>query len=199
MTEEVVLLLGSSLLSGLIGVVVSACFFARLERRKLKVDTARRLLGSRFNIEGTEFQQAMNEVLVVFSDEKRVTKAMDEFWNAVEKERGPDRGEKTNAGLLKVLKAVCSSVGLHPKNLSDAEYDATRTPAPARRHSAVRLLPRRLRYEHRKVGRTHEEPTDGLMPDNKALGVCMSCCACGGNPKILQFLLRENGNETCNS
>lgn len=123
MTPEMIMLtIGASLLSGLIGVGVSACFFARLERRKLKVDTARRLLGSRFNIEGAEFQQAMNEVTVVFSDEKAVTQAMDAFWNVIEKEHGPDRGEKTNAGLLSVLKTVCSSIGLHPKNLSDAHY-----------------------------------------------------------------------------
>jgi len=64
----------------------------------------------------------MNEVMVVFSDEKRVTEAMNQFWTLVQNEHGPDRGEKTNAGLLKVLKAVCSSVGLHPKNLSDAHY-----------------------------------------------------------------------------
>ncbi len=78
--EAIVLTVGSSLLSGLIAVGVSACFFARMERRKLKVDTARRLLGSRFNIEELEFQQAMNEVTVVFADEKKVTEAMDEFW-----------------------------------------------------------------------------------------------------------------------
>jgi hypothetical protein len=121
-SDDAILLVGSSLLSGLIGVAVSAFFFARLERRKLKIDTARRLLGSRFSIEGVEFQQAMNEVMVVFSDERTVTEAMNEFWTLVENEHGPDRGEKTNAGLLKVLKAVCRSVGLHPKNLSDAHY-----------------------------------------------------------------------------
>lgn len=120
--EMIILTLGASLLSGLIGVVVSACFFVRLERRKLKVDTARRLLGSRFNIEGTEFQQAMNEVMVVFADEKRVTEAMDAFWNVIEKEHGPERTQKANAGLLAVLKAVCRGIGLHPKNLSDAHY-----------------------------------------------------------------------------
>lgn len=72
----IILTLAASLLSGLVGIAVSACFFARLERRKLKVDTARRLLGSRFNIEGPEFQQAMNEVTVVFADERKVTEAI---------------------------------------------------------------------------------------------------------------------------
>lgn len=112
----------TSLLSGLIGVVISACFFSRLERRKLKIDTARRLLGSRFNIEGIEFQQAMNEVTVVFADEGKVIQAMDAFWMIIEKEYGPDRAAKANAGLIFLMKTVCGSIGLHPKNLGDDHY-----------------------------------------------------------------------------
>jgi hypothetical protein len=123
MTLDIIMLtIGASLLSGLVGVGISACFFARLERRKLKVDTARRLLGSRFNIEGVEFQQAMNEVTVVFADDKRITEVMDAFWNVIEKEHGPERAQKANAGLLAVLKAVCVSIGLHPKSLGDTHY-----------------------------------------------------------------------------
>lgn len=57
----------SSLLSGLIGVGVSILVFYKLERHKLKLDLARRLLGYRFDIKGDDFSCAMNEVIAVFA------------------------------------------------------------------------------------------------------------------------------------
>ena len=66
----------ASLLSGLLGVFASAWFFARFEKRKLKMDTARRLLGHRFDITGEQFSAAMNEVFIVFADSPKVINAM---------------------------------------------------------------------------------------------------------------------------
>jgi hypothetical protein len=48
--ETIVVAVVSSLISGLLGVAVSAWFFYKLERHKLKLDLARRLLGHHFNI-----------------------------------------------------------------------------------------------------------------------------------------------------
>jgi len=114
--------LASSLLSGLVGVGVSAWFFNRLERRKLKVDTARRLIGFRFDAESMEFKQALNEILVVFSDEKNVIEAVTEFYETLENLQEPDHSAKIDDGLIKVLKLVCSSIGLHPKKFDDKNY-----------------------------------------------------------------------------
>lgn len=112
----------ASLLSGLIGVAISAYFFGSLERKKLKIDTARRLIGNRHNIEGEEFQQAMNEVMIVFSDTPSVIRAMDEFWRIIATVHGPGRAEAANSSLISLLKAVCASIGLHPKELNDSQY-----------------------------------------------------------------------------
>ena len=112
----------ASLLSGLIGVAVSAYFFTRLERRKLKVDTARRLIGNRHNIEGHDFQQAMNEVMIVFSDSKSVIKAMEDLWHVIATVHGQGREEASKNSLINLLKAVCKDIGLHPKLLNDSQY-----------------------------------------------------------------------------
>ena len=112
----------SSLLSGLIGVAISAYFFGSLEKKKLKVDTARRLIGNRHNIAGDGFQQAMNEVMIVFSDTPAVIRAMDEFWKVIATVHGPGRAEAVNSGLINLLKAICASIGLHPKELNDSQY-----------------------------------------------------------------------------
>jgi len=46
-TEQILVTIIASLLSGLIGVGVSSYFYSRLERRKTKMDTARKLFGGR--------------------------------------------------------------------------------------------------------------------------------------------------------
>lgn len=114
--------IGSSLISGLLGVGISAWFFDRLERRKLKVDTARRLIGFRFNTASSEFQQALNEILVVFADESDVIEAIKELYENLENSHKPDSGVIDDASLTKVLKLVCSSIGLHPKQFDDKDY-----------------------------------------------------------------------------
>lgn len=112
----------ASLLSGLIGVAVSAYFFGNLEKKKLKVDTARRLIGNRHNIQRAEFQQAMNEVMIVFSDTPAVIRAMEEFWRVIATVHGPWRTEAANSSLISLLKAVCTTIGLHPEELNDSQY-----------------------------------------------------------------------------
>ena len=72
MTMTIVLVtLVASLLSGLIGVLVSFYFFQRLERRKMKMETARKLFGGKHNTSGDQFQEALNEVMLVFSDSEQ--------------------------------------------------------------------------------------------------------------------------------
>lgn len=63
MQETVGIILVSSLLSGLIGVFISIQFYSRLERKRIKVDTAKRLIGNRFNLKGDAFTVALNECL----------------------------------------------------------------------------------------------------------------------------------------
>ncbi|ELI5413176.1 TPA: DUF6680 family protein [Vibrio parahaemolyticus] len=112
----------ASLLSGLIGVFVSFIFYSRLEKRKLKLDTARRLIGNRFNISSPEFQQAMNEIFIVFADSKKVIAAMDDFWQVVQTPISQRAPQLADDKLITLLKAVCKDVGIAHKDLNDAYY-----------------------------------------------------------------------------
>jgi len=112
----------SSLLSGLIGVVLSFYFFSRLETRKLKIDTARRLIGSRYNVHSTEFKSAFNEVIIIFSDNKEVMNAIDDFWQILQISKEQISSDAINDKLVAILKAVCKEVGLSPKELNDTYY-----------------------------------------------------------------------------
>ena len=76
---ETALLIASSLISGLVGVIVSTLYYRRYENRKWKLDTLKRLAAHRYAIaEGqplersAEFFVVLNEVFVVFHDAQEV-------------------------------------------------------------------------------------------------------------------------------
>lgn len=108
----------ASLLSGIIGIAASSYFVYRLERRKLKFDLAKRLLGYRFSIKGDEFSCAMNQVIAVFSDSPQVLQAMKNLYRALE------ASEKSQAeeALVDFLKAVCKDSGLAQIILNDSYF-----------------------------------------------------------------------------
>lgn len=111
----------SSLISGLVGVFVSAYYFTRLEKHKMKMDTARRLLGHRYDISGAQFSAAMNEVFIIFADSPKVISAMQDLYQTLSTPGKPFADDK----LVTLLKAVCSDVGIVHKNINDAYFIKT--------------------------------------------------------------------------
>ena len=105
----------SSLLSGLVGVGVAIFVTYKLERHKLKLDLARRLLGYRFCITGDGFSCALNEVIAVFSDNPIVLQKMGKFYEVLQTPGKPD----ANSALTDFLKVVCSASGLAQSTLND--------------------------------------------------------------------------------
>lgn len=108
----------ASLLSGIIGVASSSYFVYKLERRKLKFDLAKRLLGYRFSIKGDEFSCAMNQVIAVFADSPQVLQAMQNLYRALE---APGKVQAEEA-LVDFLKAVCKDSGLAQVILNDSYF-----------------------------------------------------------------------------
>ncbi|WP_143751505.1 DUF6680 family protein [Marinobacter sp. LV10R520-4] len=114
--EGVIVTIIASLLSGIIGVAISSWFYYRLERHKLKVDLARRLLGYRFSISGEDFSCAMNQVIAVFADSPEVLQKMERLYQALEVSGKPH----AESALIDFLKAVCKYSGLTQATLNDA-------------------------------------------------------------------------------
>ncbi len=115
MSDPIVVTVASSLLSGIVGVGVSSWVFYRLERHRLKLDLARRLLGHRFSIRGDQFTCAMNEVIAVFADAPEVLQRMERLYQALETPGKPN----AEGALVDFLKAVCKSSGLTQATLND--------------------------------------------------------------------------------
>ncbi|MBU1259694.1 MAG: hypothetical protein KJ757_02970 [Planctomycetes bacterium] len=108
----------SSLLSVLIGVFVSSWFYTRQEKKRIKIDTARRLLGFRHHLTGEGFTQALNEAFIVFSDNAIIVKAIEELHVTATSPGKPDIENK----LLTLLKAVCKDVNCLPDNINDTYF-----------------------------------------------------------------------------
>ncbi|GJL57126.1 MAG: hypothetical protein NPIRA02_42580 [Nitrospirales bacterium] len=121
-TQAIVVTFAASLLSGLIGVLVSFYFFNRLEKRKVKIETARKIFGSKHDMQSDAFTEAMNEIMIIFSDSDAVTNAMEELWEILETPI-TSRGESAaDQKMVKLMKNICRDIGIEPKQLTDAYY-----------------------------------------------------------------------------
>lgn len=105
----------SSLVSGMVGVIVSMWYFYKLERHKQKLDLARRILGNRFSISGDAFSCAMNEVIAVFADSTEVLSGMGRLYEALQAHGKPN----AEGALIDFLKVICKSSGLSQAVLND--------------------------------------------------------------------------------
>lgn len=114
-TDAVLVTIVSSLVSGIVGVGVSTWYFYKLERHKLKLDLARRLLGNRYSISGDAFSCAMNEVLAVFADSEDVLSKMARLYDALQAHGKPN----ADGALIDFLKSVCKASGLTQATLND--------------------------------------------------------------------------------
>ncbi len=118
MDNSILITIISSLLSGLLGIFISSQFYLNLEKRKLKTDTVRRLLGYRYHLTGEGFTRALNEAFIIFADNKKVVKAIEELHVTAITPGKPDIDNK----LISLFKAVCKDVKCLPRNINDTYF-----------------------------------------------------------------------------
>ena len=76
---QILIIIISSLLSGIIGVVISIIYHRKYEARRTKLETLKNLVGHRNDVNGVGFSKAINEILIVFSRLKRSVKCYGRF------------------------------------------------------------------------------------------------------------------------
>ena len=120
--EAIILTLVSSIISGVLGVVISSMFYSRLETRRNKFETARKMFGSKHEISGNEFQSSINETIIVFSDSPEVIKSVQAMFNIVETPLAARSPRAADDALINLMKAMCKNLGINYKDLPDSYY-----------------------------------------------------------------------------
>ena len=107
----------TSLLSGIIGVVISTIYYRRHEARKIKLDTLTRVIANRYDLKGDEFSRALNEIFVIFQKSKPVMKALSYFH-----EKTTTQGVSNEDALLRLIKAMCDDVSVSYDGVNDSFF-----------------------------------------------------------------------------
>ncbi len=111
-----VVIIISSLISGIVGVLISICYYRRYEKRKVRIDTVKRFFSNRYDLKGDEFSRALNEIYIVFNGSSEVMSALADFHGKVVSR------QNSEDALLKLHKALCISVGISFDKFNDSFF-----------------------------------------------------------------------------
>jgi len=121
MTEvQILTIIISSLLSGIIGVVISIIYHRKYEKYRAKLETLRNLVGYRSDVKSVEFSKALNEILIVFQDSKEVLGAMENFREKLILNQ--NNNNLVNSYLLKLVKAMCKNLKIDMNKVNDDNF-----------------------------------------------------------------------------
>jgi hypothetical protein len=114
-TEQVIWMMISSLLSGLLGVGISTYYYHRNEAKKVKLETFRSLMANRFNLDSDGFTKAINEISIVFNDSNSVCKALSNYHASLGKSNSDD-------DFIKLFKSIAADLSLNMAEFNDSFF-----------------------------------------------------------------------------
>ncbi len=119
----------TSLISGIIGVILTLAFQRRSEIRRQKIEVLRELSGYRFTLissgvgaqpsDKARFQSALNQIFIIYADDKNVMRALEEFHTSVV---GKQAGSIINDALVKLFKTMAKSARVDISQLNDSFF-----------------------------------------------------------------------------
>jgi len=115
-TTVIIVSVVSSLLSGIIGVIISAAYYRHHEKQRTKIDTFKRFFSNRYDLKGDEFSRAINEIFVVFHESEEVISTLRAYHQRV-----TDR-QASEDELLKLHKAMCKDVNINFDKFNDSFF-----------------------------------------------------------------------------
>ena len=108
----------SSLISGIIGVIISIAYHKKSERRKDKLETLKSFVGYRYHLKGKGFTKALNEIFIVFQDSKDVLDKLNKFYEVVVSKRTSLANDK----LAELFKAMCKNINIDPSKYNESFF-----------------------------------------------------------------------------
>ena len=115
---DIALVIISSLISGIIGVLISIFYHKRSDKKRTKIDVLRNFVGYRHDLKGNEFTKALNEIFVVFCDSPDIqtkVKNLHEVLNSGQHTLANDR-------LYKLFKAMCNDLKIDTSTFEESSF-----------------------------------------------------------------------------
>lgn len=117
----------ASLVSGLIGVFISNRYYKKFEKRKLKTETFRKILGyrgcltttvlSQDDINASEFFSALNEVFLIFNEDKEVINSLKKLHKEIKE------NDKLIDNIVDLIKRMADVLGVDYSNINDSFFE----------------------------------------------------------------------------
>jgi hypothetical protein len=116
---DFLIVITSSLISGLLGVVISTLYHKKAERRREKVELVKQLFGNKYDLNGEKFSEALNSIVIVFYDSSTVIKKLKTFHDLVSDNTSNENTRKVDDALIDLFKALVKDVKLGTEELND--------------------------------------------------------------------------------
>lgn len=108
----------SSLLSGILGVVISIIYHRRTEKIRAKIETLKNFCGYRYNLRGDNFTKTLNEIFIVFQDSNNVLEKLNQFHEVIVSKQT----DLANDKLVSLFKAMCKNLKIDPNKYSESFF-----------------------------------------------------------------------------
>jgi len=108
----------SSLISGILGVIISIIYHRKTERVRAKIETLKGFCGYRYNLKGDDFTKILNEIFIVFQDSKDVLEKLNQFHEIIVSQQT----ELANDKLISLFKAMCRDLKINPDKYSESFF-----------------------------------------------------------------------------
>ena len=115
-TMAILITIFSSLLSGIVAVIISKIYYRNYEKHKIKVDTLTRFVGNRYDLKGDKFSGALNEIFVVFQSSSDVMSTLSKYHEKVVAR------QNSEDNLIRLFKAMCDDVGVKYDQFNDSFF-----------------------------------------------------------------------------
>lgn len=108
----------SSLISGVIGVIISIIYYRKHEKYQIKINTLKSFVAYRYDVKGEKFTIALNEIFIVFQDSKKVLESLNKFHEIT-----VSRQERlADDYLIRLFKAMCEDLKINPNKYSESFF-----------------------------------------------------------------------------
>lgn len=108
----------SSLISGILGVIISIIYHRKTEKVGAKIETLKGFCGYRYNLKGDDFTKTLNEIFIVFQDSKDVLEKLNQFHEIIVSRQT----ELANDKLISLFKAMCRDLKINPDKYSESFF-----------------------------------------------------------------------------